>query len=132
MFAQFIAAFRRDPKGNDNLSPRKIEVIIALELCVRGSIGDACRHMRSMMNNGARTTPSPADSPLSEHAIAYVLHETAVALSFLHGQSIVHRDVKGSNIFIGLDGSIKLADFDTACVVEKQVISHRSPAGVSE
>eukprot|EP00056_Hartaetosiga_gracilis_P002324 m.52649 g.52649 ORF g.52649 m.52649 type:complete len:172 (+) comp11005_c2_seq5:106-621(+) len=32
-------------------------------------------------------------------------------LSFLHESRIIHRDIKGANILVGIDGNIKLADF---------------------
>mmetsp|Transcript_3108 Transcript_3108/g.10463 ORF Transcript_3108/g.10463 Transcript_3108/m.10463 type:complete len:225 (+) Transcript_3108:834-1508(+) len=48
---------------------------------------------------------------LEEDIVAYLCREVALALSFLHTRSRIHRDIKSDNILIGLDGSVKLADF---------------------
>ncbi|KAK1941209.1 Ankyrin-2 [Phytophthora citrophthora] len=45
------------------------------------------------------------------------LCETAVALQFLHGKGILHRDLKCNNILIGIDGKVKLADFGLSSVI---------------
>lgn len=39
----------------------------------------------------------------------------AMALASLHGQGIVHMDVKPDNIMLGDDGLYKLGDFGLAC-----------------
>ncbi|KAL4118454.1 hypothetical protein PRIC2_010779 [Phytophthora ramorum] len=47
------------------------------------------------------------------------LHETAVALQYLHHQEVLHRDLKCNNILIGSDGKVKLADFGLSSVISE-------------
>ncbi|KAK4856104.1 hypothetical protein QYF36_014107 [Acer negundo] len=54
---------------------------------------------------------------LSEPCIAVVLKETLNALSYLHKQGHLHRDIKAGNILIDSNGSIKLADFGVSASI---------------
>ena len=48
------------------------------------------------------------------HRVAAVGVALATVLSFVHARDIVHRDVKPSNILVGRDGVVRLADFGIA------------------
>ncbi|XP_064418938.1 STE20-like serine/threonine-protein kinase [Latimeria chalumnae] len=48
---------------------------------------------------------------LTEPQIKVVCKQTLEALSYLHENKIIHRDLKAGNILLTLDGDIKLADF---------------------
>jgi eukaryotic-like serine/threonine-protein kinase len=41
------------------------------------------------------------------------------ALSYAHGRGVIHRDIKPSNILVKADGTVKVADFGIARIVEE-------------
>lgn len=47
----------------------------------------------------------------TEEAIRFWIAELGCALRYIHGQNIVHRDVKPDNVLLDVDGHVHLADF---------------------
>lgn len=52
--------------------------------------------------------------PALRHCSQYVLGPLLSALAYLHGQDIIHRDVKVENVLLGEHSTVYLADFGVA------------------
>ncbi|XP_020081101.1 serine/threonine-protein kinase OXI1-like [Ananas comosus] len=64
-----------------------------------------------------------ADGMFSDEVIRFYAAELVLALEYLHGLGIVHRDLKSENILIQDDGHLMLVDFDLAAK-----LPNRSPS----
>lgn len=67
-------------------------------------------------------------SPLKSHegyfrVIARLLADAAAGLDYAHGQHVIHRDVKPSNLLFSLDGEIHISDFGLAHIGEQPGIT---------
>ena len=47
----------------------------------------------------------------TEEAVRFWIAQLGCALRYIHGQNIVHRDVKPDNVLLDSDGHVHLADF---------------------
>ena len=56
--------------------------------------------------------------PLPSQRAAAVGRSIAEALAYVHGQGLLHRDVKPANILVGRDGRVRLTDFGIARLVD--------------
>lgn len=51
------------------------------------------------------------ERPLTEPQIRVVCKQTLDALTYLHENKIIHRDLKAGNILLSADGEVKLGEF---------------------
>ena len=90
---------------------------LVLELCSNGSVTDL---VKSLIKIGVK---------LDENLIAYILRQTLQALEHLHKHHVMHRDVKGHNILITEDGTIKLVDFGVSAHLKNSVGRRNTSVG---
>ncbi|CAN8179426.1 unnamed protein product [Coccothraustes coccothraustes] len=90
------------------------ELWLVMEYMDGGSLHDVIRETR-----------------MAEGEIAAVSRECLRGLDFLHSKQVIHRDVKSHNILLGLDGSVKLADFGLAAQLTAEQSKRRSAVGTT-
>src|SRR5690606_31413243 len=56
---------------------------------------------------------------LSEDVVRQYTKQLLLGLDYLHKNRIVHRDIKGANVLVGLDGVLKLADFGASREIQE-------------
>lgn len=66
------------------------------------------------MENGSLEWIVKKFGTFPEHLIANYIQQVLEGLVYLHGQGVIHRDIKAANILTTKMGQIKLADFGVA------------------
>eukprot|EP00741_Cyanophora_paradoxa_P012192 tig00020603_g11780.t1 len=60
-----------------------------------------------------------APRPLNWHERIRILCDVAEGLAYLHGKSIIHRDLRSANVLVRPDGRAVIADFGLAALLEE-------------
>ncbi|XP_063037649.1 serine/threonine-protein kinase PAK 3-like [Melospiza melodia melodia] len=58
-------------------------------------------------------------------------HSCLQSLDFLHSKRVIHRDLKSSNILLGTDGSVRLADFGLCAQLSPEQDQRSSMVGTA-
>uniref|UniRef100_UPI00358FF8DD serine/threonine-protein kinase PAK 4-like isoform X2 n=1 Tax=Myxine glutinosa TaxID=7769 RepID=UPI00358FF8DD len=88
------------------------ELWVVMEFLEGGALTDIVTHMS-----------------MNEEQIASVCIAVLKALSYLHEQGVIHRDIKSDSILLTADGRIKLSDFGFCAQVSKEVPRRKSLVG---
>ena len=87
------------------------ELWVVLEYCDAGSIGELV---------------TKSNLSLNEAQLAACILPVLKALDHLHSANIIHRDIKGENILVMTDGTVKVADFGVACCSNVNTTIHEN------
>ncbi|KAM5502464.1 Protein kinase [Microsporum canis] len=63
------------------------------------------------MEGGALTDVIEQNPVIQEDQISTICYETCKGLAHLHGQNIIHRDIKSDNVLLDRVGNVKITDF---------------------
>lgn len=68
--------------------------------------------------------------PFEEPLIRNFVRQVLIGLSYLHGEDIIHRDIKGANILIDIKGTVKISDFGILKKLSRYELAegHAAPA----
>ncbi|KAJ1409764.1 kinase-like domain-containing protein [Ochromonadaceae sp. CCMP2298] len=103
--------------------PNIVEVIEAYQ-----GPEDICIVME-LMTGGSLTDCLDVKRPMQEPAIAYVCKKMLMALSFMHREYRLHRDIKSDNVLVDKEGEIKVADFGFAINLTSEQLKRTSVVG---
>ncbi|XP_070704878.1 serine/threonine-protein kinase PAK 6-like [Pempheris klunzingeri] len=78
---------------------------------------------------GGALTHIVSETRLSEEQTATVCEGVLQALSYLHSQGVIHRDVKSDSILLSLEGGVKLSDFGFCAQISTDVPRRKSLVG---
>ena len=82
------------------------QLIIIMEYC---EVGDLTYHIKRKTKN---------KESFSESQIFGFFIQICLALEYVHGRRIIHRDLKAQNIFLTGNDTVKLGDFGISRVLE--------------
>ena len=81
-------------------------LIIIMEYC---DVGDLSYHIKKK---------NKANEKFTEDEVLNWFIQISMALEYIHGRKVLHRDIKTSNIFLTGNNTVKLGDFGISRVLE--------------
>ncbi|KAI1159868.1 kinase-like domain-containing protein [Nemania serpens] len=92
-------------------------------------IGQSIWMVTEYCAGGSVTTLMRPTGGLPEQWIIPILREVAEALSWVHRQGIIHRDIKCANVLLTKNGGVQLCDFGVAALIETKFDKRRTVTG---
>ena len=100
--ATYYGAFiKKNPGGKDD------QLWLVMEFCGAGSITELVKATKG--------------NSLKEEWIAYISREILRGLSHLHGNKVIHRDIKGQNVLLTDNAEVKLVDFGVSAQLDRTI-----------
>lgn len=91
--------------------------IVDLKEIVMGDGLDEVVLVMEFLEHDLKTLQEDMSEPFLASEVKTLLRQLASAVGFLHGNHIMHRDLKTSNILLNNRGALKLADFGMARII---------------
>ncbi|KAJ9444126.1 Mitogen-activated protein kinase kinase kinase 2 [Diplonema papillatum] len=62
-----------------------------------------------------------SSGPLQESTVVQYTYQILVGVAYLHMMNVIHRDIKGANVLLTVEGLIKLADFGASSIINSGI-----------
>uniref|UniRef100_H3GGZ3 non-specific serine/threonine protein kinase n=1 Tax=Phytophthora ramorum TaxID=164328 RepID=H3GGZ3_PHYRM len=104
---------------------------IVMAYCDGGDLADKVKEQQKLREELVGPESDPAD-PRGYFSISQVLDwfvQMAMAIKYLHGQRVLHRDLKTSNVFLTRANVVKLGDFGIAKTLDSTLDQAKTVVG---
>ncbi len=97
---------------------REVEILMGLDHLNVAKLYDATKPGESPFGYLMEYCPDGDITKQEKLNIVLTIKELVAAIVYLHEHGFIHRDIKPTNILIGIDGHIRLADFGLAVTAD--------------
>jgi serine/threonine protein kinase len=109
----FVERFEREAKALAKLSHPNIVTVYDF-----GRTKDGIAYLIMEFVDGVNLREAIATRSVGSDDALELVSTMCLALEYAHSKGVVHRDIKPENILLGEDGSLKIADFGIAKIVD--------------